>query len=293
MRVGLIGLGRMGGGMAKSLLAAGFELRVYNRTPAKAEPFRDLGATVSGSVGELCREAEAVITSLADDTAVEETVFGDDGLLANLPREAIHVGASTIGVALADTLAARHASAGQVFVAAPVFGRPDAAAAGELVVVAAGAATAIERLTPVFEAIGRRTEVVGGTPSQATLVKLAGNFLIGSVIESLGEALALVSKGGVERQQFLDLLTSTLFDAPVYRTYGQLIVDGKFEPAGFAAPLGCKDIRLALAAGDGLQVPMPLASLLRDRLLTLIATGGGAKDWSALGGLAATQSGQR
>jgi 3-hydroxyisobutyrate dehydrogenase-like beta-hydroxyacid dehydrogenase len=173
-----------------------------------------------------------------------------------------------------------------------VFGRPDVAAVGELFVIAAGEVAAIEAATPLFDAVGKKTFVVSDAPKAANLVKLSGNFLIASVIESLGETMALVSKGGVDRRQYLEILTSTLFDAPVYRTYGALIADRKFEPAGFAAPLGQKDIRLALAAAESLRVPMPLASLLRDRFLTLLAHGGDKLDWSAIGGLAARDAGE-
>ena len=181
---------------------------------------------------------------------------------------------------------------GQRFVAAPVFGRPDAAAAGKLFVAAAGTEAALRDCAPLFGAIGQRTIILSTTPSAANLVKLSGNFLIASLIESLGEAMALVGKGGIDLHEYVDLLTSTLFPAPVYKIYGGLIAGGKFKPAGFAAPLGQKDIRLTLAAAESLQVPMPVASLLRDRFLTLMAHGGETLDWSAIGQLAAKDSGQ-
>jgi 3-hydroxyisobutyrate dehydrogenase-like beta-hydroxyacid dehydrogenase len=177
-------------------------------------------------------------------------------------------------------------------VAAPVIGRPDAAAAGQLYVVAAGAPDAVKAAASLFDAIGQKTFVVSETPKDGNLVKLSGNFLIASVIESIGEAMALIGKAGIDRRQYLDILTSTLFDAAVYKTYGGLIADGKFEPAGFAAPLGAKDIRLTLAAAEDLRVPMPLASLLRDRFLTLLAHGGDKLDWSAIGQLAAKDAGE-
>ena len=176
--------------------------------------------------------------------------------------------------------------------AAPVFGRPDAAAARQLVVAAAGAPDAVKAVAPLLDAIGKSTFVASETPKIANLVKLSGNFLFASVIELLGEAMALVGKAGVDRRQYLDFLTSTLFDLPVYKTYGGLIADGKFEPAGFAAPLGHKDIRLALAAAEDLRVPMPLASLLNNRFLTLLANGGDHLDWSAIGRLAAKDAGE-
>jgi 3-hydroxyisobutyrate dehydrogenase-like beta-hydroxyacid dehydrogenase len=229
---------------------------------------------------------------LADDNAVEQAVFGDGGVIAGLPKGAIHISSSTISVALSERLDEAHARAGQRFVAAPVFGRPDAAAAARLFIVAAGAPEAVNAAAPLFDAIARKTFIISDTPKAANLVKLSGNFLIASVIESIGEAMALVGKAGVDRKQYLEVLTSTLFDAPVYRTYGALIADGAFEPAGFAAPLGLKDIRLTLAAAEDLRVPMPLASLLRDRFLTLLAQGGDELDWAAIGRLAAKDSGQ-
>ncbi len=290
MRAGFIGLGRMGAGMATNLVKAGHEVTVYNRSADKAAPLIELGATAAKTVAEACR-GEAVITMLADDHAVEDVAFGDTGIVAALPPGAVHVSCSTISVELSRRLAQAHADAGQLFVAAPVFGRPDAAAAAKLFVVAGGAPETLARIQPLLDAIGQRTFVMSDKPEAANLVKLSGNFLIAAVIESLGEAMALVAKGGVDTHAYLDLLTSTLFSAPVYRTYGGLIADGRFEPAGFAAPLGYKDIRLALAAAGDLRVPLPIGSLLRDRFLTLLASGREALDWSAIGKLAAKDAG--
>jgi 3-hydroxyisobutyrate dehydrogenase-like beta-hydroxyacid dehydrogenase len=291
MKIGFLGLGQMGQGMAGNLINAGHQLTVYNRSAGKADALVKLGATAAKTPAEACR-GDAVMTMLANDKALEAVVFGADGIIAALPKSAIHISSSTISVAMSEKLTEAHAKAGQRFVAAPVFGRPDAAAAGKLFIAAAGAETALQDCTPLFDAIGQRTFILGETPSAANLVKLSGNFLIASVIESLGEAMALVGKGGVDLHAYLDLLTSTLFSAPVYKTYGGLIAGGIFEPAGFAAPLGQKDIRLTLAAAEELQVPMPLASLLRDRFLTLLANGGEKLDWSAIGKLAAKDSGQ-
>jgi 3-hydroxyisobutyrate dehydrogenase-like beta-hydroxyacid dehydrogenase len=290
MNVGFIGLGRMGAGMAANLLKAGHHVTVYNRTPEKAAALVAQGAKATARVSDACR-GEAVITMLANDDAVESVAFGKDGIVDNLPAGAIHISSSTISVALSERLALAHAKAGQRFVSAPVFGRPDAAAAGKLFIIAAGEPAAVASAAPLFEAMGQKTFVLSETPKAANLVKLSGNFLIAAVIESLGEALALVAKGGVDRRQYLEMLTSTLFNAPVYKTYGGLIAGGIFEPAGFAAPLGQKDIRLTLAAAEDLRVPMPLASLLRDRFLTLLAHGGDNLDWAAIGGLAAKDAG--
>jgi len=291
MKVGFIGLGHMGAGMAANLLKAGHDVTVYNRTRTKVEALVTQGAKAAANVSDACR-GDVVITMLANDDAVESVVFGDGSIIGSLLAPAIHISSSTISVALSERLEAAHAKAEQRFVAAPVFGRPDVAAAGQLFVVAAGAPDAVKAAAPLFDAIGKRTFVVSETPKAANLVKLSGNFLLASVIESLGEAMALIGKAGIDRRQYLDILTSTLFDVPVYKTYGGLIADGQFEPAGFAAPLGHKDIRLTLAAAEDLRVPLPLASLLHDRFLALLAHGGDKLDWSAIGRLAAKDAGE-
>lgn len=290
MKIGFIGLGNMGAGMAASLLKAGHEVAVYNRTAGKAEALVRLGAKAQNSVAAVCA-ADVIITMLADDDALESIVFGKAGALASLRKGALHISSSTISVALSKRIAAAHTDAGQHYLAAPVFGRPDAAANAKLFIVVGGPADQVDAHMPLFQAMGQKTFVMSGKPEDANLVKLSGNFLIAVVIEALGEALALIGKGGLDQQQYLDLLTSTLFDAPVYKTYGRLIVERRFEPAGFAAPLGQKDIRLTLAAADALRVPLPLASLIRDRFLTLLAHGGEALDWSAIGRLPALDAG--
>jgi 3-hydroxyisobutyrate dehydrogenase-like beta-hydroxyacid dehydrogenase len=291
MDVGFVGLGRMGAGMAANLLKAGHNVTVHNRTPTKAEALIAKGAKVAANVADVCQGTSVVVTMLANDEAVESVVLGRDGIIANLARGGLHVSSSTISVALSERLSHAHAEAGQRFLAAPVFGRPDVAAAGRLSIIVGGESTACETAMPLLKAIGQKIFVVSDVPKAANLVKLSGNFLIASVIESLGEALALVAKGGVDRQRYIEMLTSTLFDAPVYKIYGEMIAQGRFEPAGFAAPLGQKDIRLALAAADQLSVPMPVASLLRDRFLTLVANDGDQLDWSAIGRLAARDAG--
>jgi 3-hydroxyisobutyrate dehydrogenase-like beta-hydroxyacid dehydrogenase len=280
----------MGVGMAVNLLKAGHYLTVYNRTPAKAEALVMKGATAASSIADACR-GDAVITMLANDEAVENIVFGRDGVITNLWSGALHVSSSTISVSLSQRLSEEHAKKGQQFVSAPVFGRPEVAAAGQLFVVAAGAPTAMDVAAPLLDVVGQRTFVVSDTPKAANLVKLSGNFLGAAVIESLGEALTLIAKEGIDERRYLEILTSTLFDAPIYRTYGELIAARRFEPAGFAATLGQKDIRLVLAAAEDLRVPMPLASLLRDRFLTLLARGGEQLDWSAIGRLPALDAG--
>jgi 3-hydroxyisobutyrate dehydrogenase-like beta-hydroxyacid dehydrogenase len=290
MKLGFIGLGRMGAGMAANLLKAGHEVTVYNRSSGKAQALSALGARVATRVAEACH-AEAIITMLANDDAVQSVVFDDGGILASAATGTVHISMSTIGVGLSARLAAAHAGAAQRFIAAPVFGRPEAAAAAQLYIVAAGARAAVDQCAPLFNAMGQKLFNLGVEPPAANLVKLSGNFLIASVIESLGEAMALIGKAGIDQRTYLDLLTSTLFNVPLYKNYGGLIVERKFEPAGFAAPLGLKDIVLTLAAAGELQVPMPVASLLHDRLLTLVARGGEALDWSALSSLSAADAG--
>ncbi len=292
MKVGFIGLGHMGEGMAANLLKAGHELTVYNRTREKAAALAKQGAKVAANIAEACN-GDAVITMLANDEAVSGVVFGEGGLLMSLRKGAMHISMSTIGFALPAMLAAAHAEAGQGFLSAPVFGRPEVAAKGQLFIVAAGVPETVRAAQPLLGAMGQKTFVISETPKDANLVKLSGNFLIAAVIESLGEAMALIEKAGIGKHRYLDVLTSTLFTAPVYKAYGTLIADGAFEPAGFAAPLGQKDIRLTLAAAEALQVPLPLASLLRDRFLALIANGGERLDWSAVGSLAAKDAGLR
>jgi len=228
---------------------------------------------------------------LADDDAVSGIALGEGGLIAHLSKGAIHLSMSTISVALSKRLAQAHAQAGQRFVAAPVFGRPDAAAAGKLFIVAAGDPKAIDACQPLFGAMGQKAFSMGTDPAAANLVKLSGNFLIASAIEALGEAVALVKKAGIDPLAYIEFLTSTVFNVPAYKTYGGLLAQGKFEPAGFAAPLGYKDIRLALAAAENLGVPMPLGSLLHDRFVRLLAQGGSHLDWAAVGGLAAQDAG--
>jgi 3-hydroxyisobutyrate dehydrogenase-like beta-hydroxyacid dehydrogenase len=290
MDVGLIGLGRMGAGIAKSLLRGGHRVTVYNRTRERAEALRKDGATVAGSLAEACR-GDAVLTMLADDAAVEAVVLGENGVLKSLARGRLHISLSTISVALSDRLAAEHARAGQEFIAAPVFGRPEAAEAAKLAIVAAGPKAAIERCKPLWDAMGPKLLVIGEQQSKANVVKLTGNFLIATVLESLGEALAFARKSGVDAAALLDFLTSTLFNAPVYKTYGCLIVEGKHDQVGFALPLGLKDVRLVLQAADARAVPMPIASVLRDRFLTALARGHEHSDWSVVGQIAAEDAG--
>jgi len=290
MDVGFIGLGNMGAAMARNLVGAGHHVTLYNRTRAKAVALAEQGAEVAASIADACR-SEILVTMLANDEAVEAVVLGDRGALPSLSAGSVHVSMSTISVALAQRLEQMHRKKGQHFVAAPVFGRPEAAEAAKLFIVAAGYADTVEKCLPLFEAMGQKTFVLGETPSEANLVKLAGNFLIAATIESFGEAVALARKAGIDPHRFLEILTGTLFSAPVHKTYGAIIADEAYEPAGFTMVLGLKDVRLALAAAEDLNVPLPIASLLRDQFLAGLAQGRGESDWAALARLSARNAG--
>jgi 3-hydroxyisobutyrate dehydrogenase-like beta-hydroxyacid dehydrogenase len=290
MRIGFIGLGHMGAAMAANLATAGHDVTVFNRSPGRSSLLIQLGAHEAASVAGACT-GEVVITMLTDDEAASNIALGDGGVVAHLSKGAIHLSMSTISVALSKRLALAHAQAGQRYVAAPVFGRPDMAAAAKLFIVAAGDPAAVEACNPLFRALGQKTSTIGTEPSAANLVKLTANFLQASVIEALGEAIALIGKAGIDRRAYVDILTSTIFTSPAYTIFGPLIAAGTYAPAAFAAPLGFKDIRLALAEAEALRVPMPLASLLHDRFVRLFAQGGGNLDWSAIGGLATQDAG--
>lgn len=279
MEVGFIGLGAMGRAMAANLLKAGHHVRVWNRSRAPADELARLGA-------EPVREAGMafggmVISMLAADDAVRE-IFLAPGLLESAPPGTLHVNMATISVRFAEWLAAEHRRHGIQYVAAPVFGRPEAVAAGQLNIVAAGDPAAIDRAQPLLDAIGQRTWRLGSEPHQANAVKVAGNFMIAAAIESMAESAVMVERYGVDSADLLKVLTSTLFAAPVYKNYGALIVDRRYEPAAFRLALGLKDMRLVLEAAEGARTPMPFASVLHDHLLEAVAQGDGERDWAAL-----------
>jgi 3-hydroxyisobutyrate dehydrogenase-like beta-hydroxyacid dehydrogenase len=291
MKIAFLGLGNMGSHMARHLLRAGHDVTVWNRTLSKADGLRAQGAKVGKSAGETVKDAEAVITMLADDHAVESAVLHSGGVLDHLPRGAVHISMSTISVALSQKLAEEHGKREQQYIAAPVFGRPEAAEAGKLFVVAAGEKSAVERCKPLLEALGQRVFVLGDKPEMANVVKLSGNFLIASVIESLGEAIALTRKYGIDPHDYVEFLTNSLFAAPVYKTYGGIIAEEKYQPAGFKLRLGLKDVRLALAAAEAVDAPLPFASVVRDHMLTAIGHGMEDMDWSSTARLAAENAG--
>lgn len=289
MRISFIGLGNMGRPIAANLLKAKFDLVIWNRTPQSADDLVTAGATRAASPAE-ASDADVVMTMLADDAAVEQVAF-DGRLVERLPAGSIHVSMSTISVRLSQRLAAAHHEHGSAYVSAPVFGRPAAAAEAKLFVISAGPASALEHVQPIFDAIGQRTFRFGDQPELANIVKLSGNFLIAAVIESLGEALALTRKSGVDPHAYIDMLTATLFGAPIYKTYGGLIADERYHPAGFRLPLGLKDVSLVLEAARDKNVPLPIASLVRDRMIEGLAQGLEDADWSVLGAVAARAAG--
>lgn len=281
MDVGFVGLGNMGRGMARSLLSAGHRVAVWNRSEAPVAEVERHGATRAATPADASASG-LVLSMLADDHALEAVTMGPAGILAGLPAGGVHVSMSTIGVALAERLSRAHADAGQALVAAPVFGRPDAAAKAALVVAAAGPAPAVARARAALDAVARKVVVLGDAPAQANAVKLAGNYLLACAIEALAEATTFVGKSGVARDQFVDLMTSTLFASPAYQTYGALITERRFAPAGFKVPLGLKDVRMVLQAAEAVATPLPFASVVRDQLLSAIARGYGDLDWSVL-----------
>jgi 3-hydroxyisobutyrate dehydrogenase-like beta-hydroxyacid dehydrogenase len=290
MKIAFIGLGRMGAGIAGNLLKTEHTLTVFNRTREKADGLAKQGAKVGASIHDAVHDCDVVYTMLADDNAVADVVFGADGIAAALPAGAIHVSHSTISVAMAKKLAQEHNARGQVFVSAPVFGRPDAAEAKRLLVVAAGEPAHVERIRPLLDAIGRHTYIAGAEPWQANLIKLNGNFMIACMIETFGESFATIRKAGIDHHLFHEIM-SELFGSPVYKAYGAAIADNRFEPAGFALRLGLKDIRLGLEAAGELEVPMPFASILRDHFLAALAHGQENMDWSSVGKIPALMAG--
>jgi 3-hydroxyisobutyrate dehydrogenase-like beta-hydroxyacid dehydrogenase len=289
VKVGFLGLGDMGLAMADNLRRAGHELSVYNRTPGRAAALS--GVRVAASPRDAAAGAEVLISMLADDAAVEQVVLGDNGAVHGLAAGAVHAGMSTIGHALSRRLATEHAARGQRYVAAPVFGRPDAARAAKLWIVAAGPGEAVDRCRPLFEAMGQGVELVGVDPVHASVVKIAGNFLLAAAIEAIGEAFALVRKHGIEPARFLEIVNGRLLRSPVYENYGKIIAEQRFDPPGFRLRHGLKDTRLALAAGEDVAAPLPIASLARDHYLAAMARGWGDLDWAALARVSALAAG--
>jgi len=280
--IGFIGLGNMGEPIAANLIEAGYRLKVYNRTASKAAALVARGATQVKAPAEVAEPGGIVLTMLADDHAVEEVCCAAGSFVEKLGSGGVHVSLSTIAPATARKLAEHHAKHGVTYVASPVFGRPDAAAAKRLVVCASGPAKARERIKPIWNAIGQGIFEFGEEVGAANVVKLCGNFLIAAAIESMSEALVLAEKNGIDRKAVADMLGKTLFACPVYQGYGKQIAQESFEHVGFRLALGLKDVNLALDTAEASSAPMPIASLLHDRWLAAIAKGRGNLDWSAV-----------
>ena len=291
MKIGFIGLGSMGRPMASSLLDAGHELIVYNRTRSRATPLADAGASIAETPGDAARGPEVVVTMLSDDAAVEAVTFGDDGILGAMDRDAVHVSMSTISAALSRRLAGAHHAAAQAYIAAPVFGRPEAAESRKLWVIAAGPPGTLERCRRVLDDMSQGVIHVGEDVAQANVVKVAGNFLISSAIETMSEAFALVRKHGIEPAAFLEIVNGKVFRSPIYEAYGGLVVESRYEPAGFKLRHGLKDTKLVLEAADEAAAPMPVAGVIHDHYLSALARGWDELDWAALGRVVAADAG--
>jgi 3-hydroxyisobutyrate dehydrogenase-like beta-hydroxyacid dehydrogenase len=278
MNVGFIGLGQMGRPMVERLKGAGHSLKVYNRTRSS----KDIEERPDPVL-----QSDVVVTMLADDAAVR-AVWLDSGLAARLPRGAIHLNMATVSMGIARELTAIQKDS---YVAAPVFGRPPLAAQGQLDIIAAGPAAALSRCEPLFKVLGKQTFIVGDEPAKANAVKIARNFLLSTVIESLGEAFALVRKCGVEPQKFLDILGNTSLGCPAYKNYGKMIVEQAWTPAQFAMPLGVKDVELALSTAKEAGMRLPSGEMIRKHLLEAIEAGRAEQDWAALAGKLAADAG--
>lgn len=288
MKIGFIGLGQMGRGMAVRLLELGHQLTVWNRTPAPATSLAAHGASVAKEPASAL-DADVVITMLADDAALD-AVWVAPALMRQLPAGAVHLNMASVSLAMGERLARLHHECSARYVAAPVFGRPQAAASGALDIIAAGPREALSRCEPVFAALGRQWFDLGEAPAHANAVKIARNFLLGAIVESLGEAFALMQKCGVDRSRFLEIITTTSMNAPAYKNYGRLMIEAP-ESATFTLKLGLKDVEVALEAARDKNMDLPLAALMREHHLEAIARGYGDKDWAALGNYIAERAG--
>jgi 3-hydroxyisobutyrate dehydrogenase-like beta-hydroxyacid dehydrogenase len=282
MRVGFVGLGRMGSGMAGRILEAGHDLVVYDVLPQNTARAAAAGARVAASLAELCTDREVVVTMLAEDAAVHAVALGAGGLRDSLPAGAIHLATGTYGIGTIRALVAAHAAAGQTLVAAPVLGRPDLAASGQLGIVKAGPAEALARCEPLLAAIGRLSFHAGDEPEAASAIKLANNLVLLCAIQAMGEAFSLVRKYGVDPAVLYDVMTEGLFSAPAYKVYGKIMVDESYDRAGSTISLNLKDANLIIGAGDLARVPLPSGNTFRDRILSSISHGDADKDVAAL-----------
>ncbi len=282
MNVGFIGLGRMGQGMARRILSGGHNLAVHDAVMSQVADIVAAGARAAATVADACKDRDVVVTMLVEDATVTDVALGREGIRDSLPAGAIHLAMGTYGVAAIRTLAGAHADANQFLVAAPVLGRPDLAAAGQLGIVTAGPDAAVRRCQPLFEAIGRRAFHAGAQPEAATVVKLANNLVLGCAMVAMGEGFSLVRKYGVEPQVLYEVMTEGLFSAPAYKGYGKTMVDQTYDHVGSPITVGLKDANLIQAAADLARVPLPSFNVYRDRLLGAVAHGDGDKDQAAL-----------
>lgn len=289
-RVGVVGLGHMGVAFAANFVADGHQVLVWDRNPEHVTARRPAGAQGTARLEDLA-PCDVIVSSVTDDDALRSVVLGAGGLENVLAASAVHISMSTISPALSHHLAEVHARHGQDYVAAPVLGNPDAVRARKLFVLASGQAAAVERVRPLLERLGQRLFVIGEDAAAANLLKLAGNVLTALTLESMGEVLALLRKGGIDPRVGFGVLTNSMFDSRVHRIYGEKILDENYSPPGMAVPMAVKDLRLALAEAERHAVPMPAASLVHDRLVGMVARGWADLDWSALGLLAARDAG--
>lgn len=291
--IAFIGLGSMGAPMAGNLLASGVPLTVFNRSKARAQPLTAAGARLADTPAATVASGGIVVTMLANDAALEEVALGHDGFVDRLGKDGLHISMSTVSPETSRRLADAHARRGSLFLAAPVFGRPEAAAARKLWICQSGAAAAKERARPVLEALGQGIHDFGDDPGAANVVKLSGNFLILSAVEAMAEALALAEKNGVDRNALAGFLGQTIFACPIYQNYSRILAERAYEPAGFKLELGMKDVRLVRDVAEHATLPMPLADLLHERLLTSLAKGRAQLDWTAIELLSAEDGGMR
>ena len=282
MKICFIGLGRMGSGMAKRLIAQGHELSVYDQLAELVESLRSAGARGAASVAQAITGNEVIISMLPSDAALDSLVFSEDGLLASMQPGMVHMPMGTHGVKQIEKILKAHTDAGQVLVATTVLGRPDLAASGQLTIIPGGPRATIQRLQPVFEALGKLVLDAGEDPIASTVVKVAHNFVLGCAIEVIGEGVSLVRKLGGDQRLFLDALIKGLFDCTAYEVYGKIIVDQAYDKVGASALIGLKDANLALEAAEMGQMPLPSANVLRDRLLGAIAHGESGLDWAVV-----------
>ena len=280
MKIGFLGLGNMGAVMARRLLAAGHDVTVWNRNRVKAEALASEGAKIAANPAEAAQAKDAVVSMLFDDAANEEVLLGSDGALSAMEPGALHIACSTISVALSERLSREHEARKLQFVAAPVFGRPNIAAEGKLWIVAAGAEDAIAKARLVLEAMSRGITIAGTKPAQAHAIKVAGNFLITMMIQSLSEAFVFAKASGIDPTLLLETVNSALFQSPFYTAYGKVMLNPPEQP-GATIELGVKDLKLFLEAAEANKVWLTVADLMQDRFEEAIASGLGSTDWAA------------